>query len=125
MPAKKRKGISQAQLLDELSDYDAVQISVAITADATAGLSVPLPKFAFEVLDVTVQCRATNASGTVTLRKSTTAISDAIVMATTKAITRAGTLDTAQSVIQPSDSINLKTNGAADRGLVTIWGRRV
>lgn len=124
MPKRSRRGISANQQLDELNDYSPVQITVAITADATAGKTVPLPPFPFEVLDVIVQARATSASGTVTLRKSTTAITNAIAAAADNTVSRAGTIDDAQSAIVPSDSINLKTNGATDRALVTIIGRR-
>lgn len=101
-------------------------ITFPITADAsgTNGLAVTIP-FNCEIVDVIVQCRATNGGGTMTLRKSTTAITDAIVMATNKAMVRAGTIDTAQSVVLASDTtINVKTNGASDRGLVTLICKR-
>lgn len=92
-------------------------------ANATAK-SVTVP-FACEVVDVIVQSRAASASGTATLRKVTTAISDAMVMAVDKVIVRAGTIDDAQSSLSAGDDLNVITNGANDRGLVTIVCKRV
>ena len=95
-----------------------------ILADATSAKAVPIP-FKCELVDVTVQCRATNAGGTATIKKVSTAVTDAIAMATTKAITRVGTIDTAQSVWNEGDVVTVTTNGAADRGLVTMYVRRL
>lgn len=99
-------------------------LSVNITAAANstaATISVP---FACEVVDVVVQARATSGSGTATLRKTTTAITNAIVMDTDLAITRAGTIDDAQSTLAAGDNLNVITAGANDRGLVSVFVRR-
>ncbi len=96
----------------------------SIEADATGEKTVPIP-FACEVIDVIVQCRANNGGGTATLKKGSTAITDAIAMATDKAIVRAGTIDDAQSTLAEGDAVSVDANGAADRGLVTILVRRL
>lgn len=108
-----------------LGDYAPVILTAAVTADATGagGKAITVP-FAMEVLDVIVQCRAANGSGSLTLRKSTTAISDAIACSTDKAIARAGSIDDAQSTLAVGDALNVLANGAGDRGLVTIIGKR-
>ena len=93
-----------------------------ITADATAGKAIIVP-YACEVIDVIAQARATNASGTATVRKATSAISDAVAMATNNAIDRATTINDANSQLVAGDNLNVITNGAADRGLVTILVR--
>jgi len=102
---------------------DLVIVTVSIAADATAGLAIVIP-CNMEILEVVTQCRAANVSGTATLRKGTTAITDAMIMAVDKVCTRAGTIDDAQSTILTTDNINVICNGVADRGLVTIIGIR-
>lgn len=106
-----------------------VALDFEIVADATgAGIDVlggvaanPVP-FKLEVLEVIVQARAASASGTVTVRKGTTAITDAIVAAVDKVVSRAGTIDNDESVLDAGDALNVLANGAADRALVTIIG---
>lgn len=112
-------------IVETLSTGSLCVITAAITADASGvgGLSVTIP-FDFELLDVVVQARATSGSGTVTVRKSTNAITNAIVMDTDTTITRAGTVNDAYSAILTTDSINVITAGANDRGLVTLIGKR-
>lgn len=109
--------------IQDKAAYAPIFIKVSITADATAGQSVSIP-YAFELVDVIVQARATSTSGTVQVRKSTTAITDAIIMATDTNITRAGTINDAQSTILTTDSINVITHGAGDKGLVILVGYR-
>ncbi len=96
----------------------------SITADATSEKTVPIP-FACEVVDVIVQARATSGNGTATLKKGSTAITDAIVMATDKVVVRAGTIDDAQSTLKEGDAVSVDCANAADRGLVTILVRRI
>lgn len=99
-------------------------IEVPVTADATGGLTVTVP-YDLKIFEVIVQCTSANASGTLTLRNGTTAITDAIVCAVDKVIVRAGTLDDAETTITTSESINVIANGAADRGIMYIVGLRV
>lgn len=96
----------------------------SIEADATSGLSITVP-FALEVVQVIVQCRAASGSGTATLRNATTAVTDAIVMAVDKTNIEASTIDDAQSTFAAGGNMNVITNGAADRGLVTVVCRRL
>lgn len=99
-----------------------IVINFAITADATGGLKIfdadaPMK---FEILDVTVQARAASASGTAKLTDGTNDITDAMILAVDKVIVRAGTIDDVYSEIAASGTLTVVTNGAADRGLVTI-----
>lgn len=107
---------------DKLADVYALYCS--IEADATSEKSVPIP-FACEVVDVIVQARATSGGGTATLKKGSNAISDAIAMATDKAITRAGSIDDAYSTLAEGDAVSVDAAGANDRGLVTILVRKL
>ena len=95
-----------------------------ITADATGEKAVTVP-FACEIVDVIVQCRAANVSGAVTVKKGATAVTDAIIMAVDKVITRAGTIDDAQSTLAKGGTLTVDANGANDRGLVIIVVRKV
>jgi hypothetical protein len=111
-----------AKLL-ELSTGSMIAIDFAITADATSGLTITIP-YDFDLRDVIVQCTTANALGTATLRNTTNAISDAMAMAVDATIARAGTLDDTYTAISTTDSINVITNGAADRGIITLIGVR-
>jgi len=113
----------QVQLGDAV--YSApVLLFASIEADATGGLSITVP-FALEVVQVIAQCRTANGSGTATLRNVTTAVTDAIVMAVDKTNIEATTIDDAQSTFAAGGNMNVVTNGAADRGLVTVVCRRL
>ena len=109
----------------DLEENALVELSYAIVADLTGGLDAIQCPFAVEILDVIVQARATSGSGTVTAQKGGNAITDAIVMAVDTTVVRAGTLDVAYSLLAEGQYINLVTNGAADRGLVTVIARRI
>ncbi len=111
--------------IKELGDNGIFGLVANITSAANStAASITVP-FACEVIDVVVQARATSGSGSATVRKGTNAISNAIVMATDTNITRAGTIDDAQSTLAAGDNLNVITNGANDRGLVTVIVRQV
>ena len=95
-----------------------------ITADATGEKAVTIP-FACQVLFVIVEARATSGSGTATLKKGATAITDAIIMAVDKAVTVSGTIDDGQSTLAAGDTVTVDANGANDRGLVSIVVKKV
>lgn len=107
---------------DRIADVYALYCS--ITADATGEKAITIP-FKCEVIDVIVQARATSGGGTATLKKGSSAITDAIIMATDTAITRAGTIDDAYSSLNEGDTVTVDANGANDRGLITVLVRKV
>lgn len=111
-----------AQLLNELPDI----IQNEIIVDASAGKKIydANAPCGFEIFDVIVQARATSGSGTVKLTDGTNDITDAIACDTDKAIARAGTIDNDYSTIALNGTLELVTNGAADRCLVTILVRK-
>ena len=97
-------------------------VETAITADATAGVVVPLPLGA-KIIDMWAIATATSGSGSVTLKTgagSPATIATAIALATDQAVSRlaAGVDDT--KLIVGADGIKLFTAGATDRGLVYI-----
>lgn len=106
-----------------LGTYGLVCVPISITSDASSGQSVTIP-FDMYLIDVIVQATATSTSGTVQLRKATTAITNAIAMATDNTIARAGTIDDTRSTLLTTDSLNVLTNGSGDRGIVVLIGYR-
>ena len=109
----------------EISRYSPVIISTAVTAAANStAKSVTIP-FAMRVLFVVTECTAASGSGTLTLRKATTAISNAMECATDNKVVYSASIDDAQSTLAAGDNVNIIANGANDRGVVTIIGIRV
>ena len=119
LPINQQTGLGTE--VKRVGDNNLYAVQYAVTADATSALSITIP-YDMIIVDVIVECTTANASGTLTLRKSTTAITDAMICADDKVIVRAGTIDDAQSTILTTDSINVISNGAADRGKITIIG---
>lgn len=105
-------------------DYDMVVLKLTVGADATGALSFTMPSFNIEIVDIVAQCTASNASGTLTLRRVTTAISSAIVCAVGDVISRSTDVVQAAKNIVASEVLNVIANGAADRGIVYITGFR-
>jgi hypothetical protein len=96
---------------------------VAVTGSATVDVDVIVAD-KFEVLDVIVRKDGAGAGNTVTVKNGATAITDAIVAATDKAVTRAGTIDTAANVIAAGGTLRVTSTRAAGTvvALVTVIG---
>lgn len=78
----------------------------------------------FEVIDVVVRKDGAGAANTMQIKNGATAITDAIAAATDKAVTRAGTIDTAQNVILAGGTLRCTATRAAgsSAALVTVYG---
>lgn len=115
-----------AQKADLSGRMGATPFVVRVVVDAAANSTAKTLTWPYDgyLVDVVVQSNAASASGTLTLRKGTTAISDAIACATNHSIARAGTLDDAQVDISAGTDLNLIANGAGDRGTVYLFGMR-
>ena len=115
----------QKQISEDDSNFEPALIATyAIDVDRTTAVTMFTATFAMEILQVIVQCRAASGSGTATIRNGTTAITDAIIMAVDLTNIEAGTINDAQSTLAIGDTLTVITNGAADRGLVTIIAKR-
>lgn len=115
----------ELKLGTELYSQTPIIISTAVTAAANStAVSVTIP-CAMRVLFCVCECTASNGSGTLTLRKATTAISNAMECATDKKVVYSASIDDAQSTLAAGDNVNIIANGANDRGVVTIIGIRV
>lgn len=77
---------------------------------------------AFELLDVVCQKRgAAGAANTVQVKKAATAITDAIACATDTNVTRAGTIDDAQSTFAVGDTLRITVTRAAGNAACQVW----
>ncbi len=95
-------------------------LEIIVDADHTTPVDHDLGVPNFEIIDVIVRTTATVGGGTVLLSDSASAaITDAIVAATDTAITRAGTIDPANSEITDG-IVEVTTANAGDRAVVTL-----
>jgi hypothetical protein len=98
-------------------------IPVAPTGSVTADFDTILAE-KFEVIDVVCRKDGAGASNTITVKNGATAITDAIVYAADKAVTHAGTIDTASNVIAAGGTLRVTATRSAGAvtGLVTVIG---
>lgn len=125
----------------ELDNYGTFQIVTAFPA-GTVGAIVPAAidsdpslVFDFEILDVTVRTDTTVTSSTIQVKNNTTAVTDAIISAAAKAVTRSGTIDVAQNKFYPKSNptayaaakCNLVDAGGATAAARTVilWVRKI
>lgn len=100
-----------------------VGIPVATSGSATADFDTVITE-KFEVLDVICRKDGAGAGNTITVKNGSTAITDAIVFATDKAKTTAGTIDTASNVVAAGGTLRVTATRSAGTvvGLVTVIG---
>lgn len=94
-------------------------LEIDVIANGTGGITGYMPERG-EIVDVIVQARAASASGTATVSNGSNDITNAIAMAANNTIARAGTINDAYSTLEKDASVVVTTNGAADRGKVTV-----
>ncbi len=103
--------------LQEIQDSSPYVQKVTVDADATGGKAITAD-VAGEIVDAWAVCTVANASGTLTLRRSTNAISSAITCAVQDALSRTTSLVQAQKAVVQGEALNVVANGAADRGIL-------
>lgn len=90
-----------------------VSIPVTVPDAATGDIDIVMAD-KFEVVDVVcIKRNGAGAGNTVTVKNGASAISDAIACATDNAVTRAGTIDDANSVIAAAGTLRLSCTRAA------------
>lgn len=117
--------------LETALSYQNTIVRVNVNADAkTAAFSFVMPVSMY-IADVVVQAQAAATDGTLTLRRSTTAISDAIACAVDHTLDRAATIDNAQAQTTAGETLNFLAAGTGAgegekaRALVYIYGAPV
>lgn len=91
------------------------------TVSGSAGVEADIPMGA-EIIGVTVICKKSNVSGTMTVKTGADTpadITDAIACETDKAVDYAASIDDAYSIVG-ADGVKIFGNGAADYGDVYI-----
>lgn len=102
--------------------YDLVQFSVPVTGAANSTAVEFTAPIGFQLLDAFAVGTATSSDATFTLRTGTTGLTSAMAGAADKALGRTTSID--RRTVKEGDKLNVITNGAADRGVVYIIGRR-
>ena len=95
-----------------------------VPAASHAGITITVP-FSCQIEDAIVQCTTASVGGTITVKNGSTAITDAIICATDKAIVRAGTIDDAQNSITTASTLTAITAATGDAGTLTLVVRKV
>jgi hypothetical protein len=108
---------SRFQAIEQRSLYiQKIVISAAANVTALAFLA----EVSGELVDAWAVGTAASGSGTATLRRVTTALTSAIVMAVVDALAHSTSDVQAQKTIVQGETLNIVTNGAADRGIVYL-----
>lgn len=100
-------------------------VNYEVVSDLSGSLDAIQCPCDLEILDVIVQGRAFTGTGHVTLRKGIAAITNPIPMASGDTIERPSTIYADKGSLSKGDWINVMTNNATDRGLITILARRI
>lgn len=93
---------------------------VAVTADASGGQNF-IAEVSGELVDCVALCTASNASGSATLRRSTTAMTNAMAAVTVDLLARTTTIINTQKNIVQGETLNAKANGAGDRFVMFLY----
>lgn len=92
---------------------------VPVTADASAGTDFTV-EYSGELVDAWVVCTAANASGTLGIRRSTTALTTLMICAVIDVLTRNALVLQSGKTLTAGETLNVKANGAGDRGIVYL-----
>ena len=105
---------------------------IAIVYQVTTGSSsiniynATMP-WAFEIVDVIIQCQGTSTNGTLKITNGTQDITDAMTCAVDNTMDRAATIDNAYSTLAADDTLEIVCAGdvvGSTKALVTIIGYR-
>lgn len=113
--------------LQAMATYGMACVRVVVDDTAAAGFNFTMP-VAMNIADVVVQAQAAATSGTLQLRRTTTAISDAIDAAVNHTIDRAATIDDEQAATTAGETLNFISTGSDSteagkvRAIVYIYG---
>lgn len=129
MPRRSRKGITANQEMDELNQYSPICFQYEVAADATTAVTAFTAPWPFRVTRIDVLAQATSGSGTLLPSNGANALCTAITCAVDGAVASmvAGAVvaNIARLTFAKGDLFKVAANGAADRGIVTVYGVRV
>ena len=116
--------------LQAMATYCMACVRIVVDDTAAAGFNFTMP-VAMNIEDVVVQAQAAATSGTLQLRRTTTAISDAIDAAVNHTIDRAVSIDDEQATTTAGETLNFISTGSGSteagkvRAIVYIYGSPV
>lgn len=106
--------------------HASVQVEkISVTASGTAGVAATSIPTGAEIIDMVVHCNASVGGGTARLRVASGGanITDAVVMATLDAVTRAGSIDQTYKVV-PAAGIEIVTNADTNLGDIYVYYKK-
>jgi hypothetical protein len=131
---RKKLGVSspdaQAAGLEALLGGLPLVHRVVVDSTAAAGFNFTMP-YGMKIAFMIVQAQAAATTGTLQLRRSTTAISDAVICAVNHVVTYIGTCDDAQAETAEGETLNFISTGddateaGKVRAIVYIFGSQV
>ena len=92
---------------------------VEVAADASAGVNF-LAGVTGELVDAWAVSTATIGAATIGIRRSSTALTTLIAIATVDVLTRGALILQSGKAITAGETLNVKTNGATDRGIIYL-----
>jgi len=122
--------VSLGDKLQAMATYGMACVRVVVDDTAAAGFNFTMP-VAMNIADVVVQAQAAATSGTLQLRRTETAITDAIVCAVDHKIVRAASIDDEQATTTAGETLNFISTGDNEteagkvRAIVYIYGSPV
>lgn len=122
--------VSLGDKLQAMATYGMACVRVVVDDTAAAGFDFTMP-VAMNIADVVVQAQAAATSGTLQLRRTTTAITDAIDAAVNHVVDRAATIDDEQATTTAGETLNFISTGSDEteagkvRAIVYIYGSPV
>ena len=101
-----------------------------VDSTAAAGFNLTIP-VAINITDMVIQAQAAATTGTLQLRRSSTAITDAMICAVDHTLARAATVDNTQAATTAGETLNVISTGSDPteagkvRAIVYIYGSPV
>lgn len=117
-PGARNAGVGKRVAHNE--DYGLMAIDVEISAAANSTAKSFTVPFKCVIKHAFARAKATSGSGTATVRRGTTTIAGPITMAADTVPTFTAVLVDAQLACEAGETLNVITNGANDRGVVTL-----
>ena len=117
--------------LETALSYQNTIVRINVDEDAKTSAFEFIMPVSMNIADVVIQAQSTKTDGTLTLRRGTTAITDAIACETDHTFDRAATIDNAQATTTAGETLNLLAAGTgvgvgeAVVGFVYIYGSPV
>ena len=113
--------------LQSAATYGMQVVRVAVDSTAAAGFNFTMP-ISMYIANVVIQAQAAANTGTLQLRRTTTAITDAMTCAVNHTLDTAATIDDAQATTTAGETLNFLSTGSDGteagkvRAIVYIYG---